>query len=195
MDPEWRQFSAMITGAARTIRELAPHLQLVLGGISPIDPSFIKLLTSYGALVDLDAVGVHGFPLDWNHWQIQDRPQKIKEIEDVSPLPVWVTEVGASSFGADGVQVFGIERMDELLIGRVAHIFWYSLLDLPPTWEATTRHEESEGSAYYRHFYLGLVDTDVLFYAPLTRLAGQEQNAGDRTEADARAATLLALAA
>jgi len=38
MDPEWRQFSAMITGAARAIRERAPRLQLVLGGISPIDP-------------------------------------------------------------------------------------------------------------------------------------------------------------
>ena len=112
MDPEWRQFSTMIRGAARVIKELAPDLPLVLGGISPIDPNFIKLLTSYGVLEHLDAVGVHGFPLDWNHWQIDDWPRKIKEIEDVCPLPVWVTEVGASSFGADEVQVFGI-RADQ----------------------------------------------------------------------------------
>ena len=129
----------------------------MLGGISPIDPNFIKLMISYGALDDLDAVGVHGFPLDWNRWKIDEWPNKIREVENVCPLPVWVTEVGASSFGADEVQVFGIKRMSDLLIGRVAHIFWYSLLDLPPTWEATTRHKESEGSAYYRHFYLGLV--------------------------------------
>jgi beta-xylosidase len=160
MDPEWRQFSTMIVGAARAIKTLAPDLPLVLGGISPIDPNFIKLLTGYGVLDDLDAVGVHGFPLDWNHWKIDDWPRKIKEIEDICPLPVWVTEVGASSFGADEVQVFGIERTNKLLLGRVEHIFWYSLLDLPPTWEATTRHRESEGSAYYRHFYLGLVDAD-----------------------------------
>jgi beta-xylosidase len=160
MDPEWRQFSAMTKTAARAIKELAPHLPLVLGGISPIDPNFIRLLADYGTLENLDAVGVHGFPLDWNHWRINDWPNKIKEIEDVSPLPVWVTEVGASSFGADEVQVFGIQRMNQLLIGRVEHIFWYSLLDLPPTWEATTRHKESEGSAYYRHFYLGLVTAD-----------------------------------
>jgi beta-xylosidase len=160
MDPEWRQFSTMTKTAARAIKELAPDLPLVLGGISPIDPNFIRLLASYGTLENLNAVGVHGFPLDWNHWRINDWPNKIKEIEDVSPLPVWVTEVGASSFGADEVQVFGIQRMNQLLIGRVEHIFWYSLLDLPPTWEATTRHKESEGSAYYRHFYLGLVTAD-----------------------------------
>jgi beta-xylosidase len=160
MDPQWHQFSTMTMGAAQTIKELAPHVALVLGGISPIDPNFIKLLASYGALEHLDAVGVHGFPLDWNHWRINDWPSKIREIEDVCALPVWVTEVGASSFGADEVQVFGIQRTNELLLGRVEQIFWYSLLDLPPTWEATTRHKESEGSAYYRHFYLGLITSD-----------------------------------
>jgi len=160
MDPEWRQFSAMTRCAARAIKEQAPHLKLVLGGISPIDPNFVKLLISHGTMEHLDAVGVHGFPLDWNHWRIDEWPNKIQEIEDVCPLPVWVTEVGASSFGADEVQVFGIRRTNELLIGRVERIFWYSLLDLPPTWEATTRHKESEGSAYYRHFYLGLVTAD-----------------------------------
>jgi beta-xylosidase len=158
MDPQWRQFSTMIQGAAQAIKELAPDVRQVLGGISPIDPNFIKLLTGYGVLEHVDAVGVHGFPLDWNHWQIHDWPNKIKEIEDVCSLPVWVTEVGASSFGAEEVQVFGLRRTNELLLGRVPHIFWYSLLDLPATWEATTRHKEAEGSAYYRHFYLGLVD-------------------------------------
>lgn len=36
-------------------------------------------------------------------------------------------------------------------------VFWYSLFDLPRTWEATTRHKEAEGSSYYRHFYMGLI--------------------------------------
>ena len=45
-------------------------------------------------------------------------------------------------------------------LGRAERIFWYSLLDLPPQWEATTRHKESEGSAYYRHFYMGLIRDD-----------------------------------
>jgi beta-xylosidase len=101
-----------------------------------------------------------GFPLDWNHWQIQEWPRKVEEIEAVVDRPVWVTEVGASTFGADEIQVFGLQRTAELLLGRVPRVFWYSLLDLPPAWPATTRHKESEGSAYYRHFYMGLIRAD-----------------------------------
>jgi beta-xylosidase len=105
-------------------------------------------------------VAVHGFPLDWNHWQIDEWPAKIEEVEAVTRLPVWVTEVGVSSFGADEVQVFGLRRTTELLLDRVERIYWYSLLDLPPAWGATTRHKESEGSSYYRHFYMGLIRAD-----------------------------------
>jgi len=160
MDPEWRQFAEMIKLAAAAVRGICPELRLVLGGISPIDPLFIKLLASHGVLASLDAVAVHGFPLDWNHWQIEEWPAKLAEIESLTNLPVWVTEVGASSFGAEEVQVFGLKRTTELLLERSPEVFWYSLLDLPPAWEATTRHRESEGSAYYRHFYMGLVRAD-----------------------------------
>lgn len=160
LDPEWKDFSEMMRLAAECVRSLAPHLTLVLGGISPIDPTFIELLARHGLLEHLDAVAVHGFPLDWNHWQINDWPKKLDEIKRVTSLPIWVTEVGASTFGADEVQLFGLQRTSELLLPRVEHIFWYSLLDLPPTWEATTRHKESEGSSYYRHFYMGLIRAD-----------------------------------
>jgi beta-xylosidase len=78
----------------------------------------------------------------------------------VTDLPVWVTEVGVSTFGAEEVQAFGVERTAELLIGRVPRIHWYSLYDLPQAWPATTRHKEAEGSSYYRHFYMGLLRED-----------------------------------
>ncbi len=160
LDPEWREFSRMTRMAAEAVRGEAPDLRLVLGGISPIDPHFISLLRSHGVLDALDVVAVHGFPLDWNHWQLSEWPDRIAEIEAVTSLPVWVTEVGVSSFGADEVQLFGLQRTAELLVNRVERVYWYSLLDLPPAWEATTRHKESEGSAYYRHFYMGLVRAD-----------------------------------
>ena len=108
----------------------------------------------------VDAVGVHGFPLDWNHWSVDEWPDRIAEAGAVSGLPVWVTEVGASSFGAEEVQEFGVSRTLELLKGRVERIHWYSLFDLPPSWPAETRHKEAEGSAYYRHYYLGLLKQD-----------------------------------
>jgi beta-xylosidase len=58
------------------------------------------------------------------------------------------------------VQVFGVDRTAELLLGRVPRVFWYSLFDLPQAWGATTRHREAEGSSYYRHFYMGLIRED-----------------------------------
>lgn len=160
LDPGWGEFAQMVAGAAGAVRALAPHLRLVLGGMSPIDPDFLRVMDFQGALEHLDTVAVHGFPLDWNHWQINEWPQKLDAIRAVTPLPIWVTEVGVSTFGADEVQTFGLRRTQELLLGLAERVYWYSLLDLPPDWPATTRHKESEGSAYYRHFHLGLLRAD-----------------------------------
>lgn len=160
IDPEWRIYSDMVKLAAIACKAENPGILRVLGGISPIDPYFIQRLKNDGALLNLDAVAVHGFPLDWNLWSINDWPAKIAEIEAVTDLPVWVTEVGISTFGAEEVQEFGLKRTAELLTGRVQRIHWYSLFDLPKAWEATTRHREAEGSSYYRHFYMGLLRED-----------------------------------
>ena len=106
----------MVIAAAKAIRRENPELPVVLGGISPIDPHFIELLGSYGVLDAVDVVAVHGFPLDWNHWQIHDWPKKIDEIRAVTRKPIWVSEAGVSSFGAEEVQVFGLQRTAELLL-------------------------------------------------------------------------------
>jgi beta-xylosidase len=159
-DPDWKIFSRMTIAAARAIRRINPELKLVLGGISPIDPRFISLLGNEGVIDAVDVVAVHGFPLDWNHWRIHDWPQKLDEIRAVTSKPVWVTEAGASSFGAEEVQTFGLETTARLLLPLVERVHWYSLFDLPATWTATTRHKEAEGSAYYRHYYMGLIRED-----------------------------------
>src|SRR5581483_6638110 len=131
-------------------------LAKVLGGISPIDPAFSVAMQDLCVLDLLDVVALHGFPLDWNHWTIHEWPDKLAEIQAVTKKPIWVSEVGASSFGAEEVQEFGLDKTAELLMPRVDHVYWYSLFDLPRAWPATTRHRESEGSSYYRHFYMGL---------------------------------------
>ena len=157
-DPNWTQFARMTSLAARAIGEAAPGVPRVLGGISPIDPDFIEILARQGALDELEAVAVHGFPLDWNHWQIDEWPAKIASIQAVTDLPVWVSEVGVSTFGAEEVQEFGLQRTAALLAGLAPRVHWYSLYDLPASWPATTRHREAEGSSYYRHFHMGLLD-------------------------------------
>ena len=160
IDPEWRTFSAMVCAASGAIAAERPGLTRVMGGISPIDPGFVRTLDANGALAGVDAVAVHGFPLDWNHWQIDEWPDKLGEIRAVTDRPLWVSEVGVSTFGAEEVQEFGLRRTAELLTGRADRIHWYSLYDLPRAWPATTRHREAEGSSYYRHFYMGLLRED-----------------------------------
>lgn len=160
LDPGWQIFSKMVNVSADCIRSVNPALPCVLGGISPIDPNFITTLAERDVLNHIDVVAVHGFPLDWNHWTIHEWPDKLDEIRQVTSLPIWVSEVGVSTFGAEEIQEWGLQRTAELLIGRVPKIHWYSLYDLPRDWPATTRHREAEGSSYYRHFYMGLVRED-----------------------------------
>jgi beta-xylosidase len=160
IDREWAAYGQMVKLAASAVKAESPALTRVLGGISPVDPDFIRNMERQCVLHHVDVVAVHGFPLDWNHWTIHEWPGKLKEIEAVTNLPVWVSEVGVSTFGAEEVQEFGLKRTAELLVGRVPRIHWYSLFDLPRAWPATTRHREAEGSSYYRHFYMGLLRED-----------------------------------
>jgi beta-xylosidase len=178
LDPDWRTYASMVRLAARAVRAERAGLTRVLGGISPIDPNFIAKMRELGVLDDVEVIAVHGFPLDWNHWQIHEWPDKLTEIAAKADHPIWVTEVGVSTFGAEEVQEFGLKKSAELLAGRVPRIHWYSLYDLPRAWPATTRHREAEGSSYYRHFYMGILREDgtpklaAKYFADLTPALG-----------------------
>ena len=104
LDPEWDLFANMTRLAGQAIAAENPNLPRVLGGMSPIDPFFVERLEKRGVLDHIDVVAVHGFPLDWNLWAIDEWPAKVAEIQAVTDKPVWVTEVGVSSFGSEEVQ-------------------------------------------------------------------------------------------
>lgn len=171
IDPGWAKFAEMAKLAADAVRTVAPKLPRALGGMSPIDPQFVLNMKRQGVLESMDIVAAHGFPFDWNHWKVDEWPNKLDEIHAVTDLPLWISEVGVSTFGADEVQVFGLQRTAQLLIGRSPRIHWYSLFDLPKSWPATTRHREAEGSSYYRHFYLGLIREDGSVKPALAKFA------------------------
>ena len=132
LDPQWTRFADMVAQASTAIRRVNPALPIVLGGVSSCDSDFLDLMRRAGVMDHVDAVGVHGFPLDWNHWQLDEWPERIREAEVISGKPVWVTEVGVSSFGAEQVQAFGMERTLALISQRAERVHWYSLFDLPP---------------------------------------------------------------
>src|SRR5579871_854371 len=131
IDPDWCDFAHMVIWACEAIAAERPSMTRVLGGISPIDPEFIRTLYLHGLQRHLDVVAVHGFPLDWNLWQLQEWPAQVAAIQAVARKPVWVTEVGASSFGCEEVQEFGLARTRALLEPYLPHVYWYSLFDLP----------------------------------------------------------------
>lgn len=161
IDPQWAIFALMCRGATRAIRSEDAGIKIVLGGIAPIDPTFMDLMVrQHGLESVVDVVAIHGFPFDWHLWQIHEWPAKVAEIRAVTARPIWATEVGISSFGCEEVQAIGLQKTVELLTPLVDEVFWYSLFDLPRHKMALTRHREAEGSAYYRHFYFGLLTDD-----------------------------------
>ena len=64
IDPDWSKFGEMVIRAGHAIRSVNPGLPRVLGGMSPIDPQFVRRLEGYGVLDALDGLAVHGFPLE-----------------------------------------------------------------------------------------------------------------------------------
>jgi beta-xylosidase len=143
LDRGWKIYGETVRAASQAIAAERPALTRVLGGISPIDPGFVRNMREQGVLEWVDAVAVHGFPLDWNHWPIHEWPDRLAEIRAETDLPIWITEVGVSTFGAEEVQEFGLRRTAELIMGRAPRIHWYSLYDLPRAWPATTRQPRS----------------------------------------------------
>src|SRR4051794_39060586 len=111
IDKDWSTFAGMVKLASQAIAAENPRLPKVLGGISPIDPQFMRKMQGFGVLDAVAAVAVHGFPLDWNHGQIHEWPDKLNENRAVvGDKPVWVSEVGISTFGAEEVQEWGLKR-------------------------------------------------------------------------------------
>jgi beta-xylosidase len=172
LDPEWALFAEMIGLAGERLGHVAPGLPRVLGGISPIDPVFVRNIFSRGLDRAIDVVAVHGFPLDWNRWHLDEWPRRIETIREVSGgKPVWATEVGASSMVSDTLQAWAVDATLEQLTPHAQRIFWYALMDLPVQWEAVTRHRGAEGSAYYRHFRMGVCHADARAKPAAARLA------------------------
>jgi beta-xylosidase len=161
LDPNWERFAEMVRVAGERLAQAGPDLTRVLGGISPLDPSFIAHLFHLGVEDAVDVVAVHGFPFDWNHWHVDEWADRLQAVREVcNGKPIWAAEVGASSFVSPVLQAWALDQMAERLAKDVERVYWYALMDLPERWEAMTRHRQSEGSAYYRHFRMGVYDAD-----------------------------------
>jgi beta-xylosidase len=172
LDPDWALFAEMVGVAAERLGNVAPGLTRVLGGISPIDPHFLHNVLSRGLDQVIDVVAVHGFPLDWNRWHFTEWPARLEAVRAAAGgKPVWATEVGASSLVTQTLQAWALDAILEQITPHAERVFWYALMDLPERWEAVTRHRGGEGTAYYRHFRMGVYGADGQPKAAAARLA------------------------
>ena len=132
LDYSWNKFSRMIGMAAYWAKQRGK--KTLLGGMSPIDPNWLQLMAELGALEDIDAIGIHGFPhvfdQQWDGWNenISHVKKVLKRFDMKKEL--WISEAGFSTWQNDEVKQY--EEFKNVLAANADRIYWYSLRDLNP---------------------------------------------------------------
>lgn len=167
IDPEGSIFAEMVEPAI----DLSHSLQkrVVLGGLTPIETTWVYTMLNLGVLQKADAVALHASPGSWfyraNHgWRGWEN--EIAEVREVlnrfdSHPEIWITETGASTWGrgfdSEIRKQFQIEYFENLHHVPSESIWWYSLFDQSsdhPTDDVLNVGGEADVVAY--HF--GLID-------------------------------------
>jgi len=155
LDPYWYKFSEMVGAAAYWSKQLGK--KVVLGGMSPIDPNWMKLMGERGLLPYLDAVGVHGFPVTfefyWEGWT-----PLVNRIRDVlrqfnSGAEVWITETGYSTWRHDEQRQ--LTAFVDAINAPVERVYWYAVHDLDPKLPTVDGFHSDE-----REYHFGLKRAD-----------------------------------
>ena len=132
LDYSWNKFTKMIGMASYWAKHRGK--KTLLGGMSPIDPSWLQMMAERGALEFIDAIGLHGFPdvfdQQWNGWE--EKLHEVRKVLDECRLKkeLWISEVGFSTWQHDEVKQY--EEFKKVLKTNVDRIYWYGLKDLDP---------------------------------------------------------------
>jgi CDP-paratose 2-epimerase len=155
VDPSWAQFCEMIVDAAHWMRRRGK--KVVLGGMCPTDPNWLRLIGQRNALVDVDVVGVHGFPGGWttlwNGWEAEVASVRTVLDQLVLDAEVWITECGHSTWRND--EFAQLRAFVDVLDAPVERAYWYSAEDLDPARDACDGFHVDP-----RHYHFGLWHTD-----------------------------------
>lgn len=151
LDPEWRLFSDMIVKAAYWMRRRGK--KTVLGGMCPTDPNWIRVVGKAGALENVDAIGLHGFPGTWTHgeapWASQVADVRAALPAAARDVALWITEGGYSTWRHD--ERGQLEVFLDLLEAPVERAYWYAWQDLAPDLPSQEGFHVDE-----RHYHFGL---------------------------------------
>src|SRR5438034_3595010 len=130
LDPFWFRFAEMVGAAAYWARERGKRT--VLGGMSPVDPNWLRMMGDSGVLEHIDVVGIHGFPgmsdQGWLGWDAAVE-SLLPVLSEFAPrADVWITEVGFSTWRHD--ELGQLRAFLEAVRAPVGRVYWYGAEDL-----------------------------------------------------------------
>ncbi|HEX8525195.1 MAG TPA: NAD-dependent epimerase/dehydratase family protein [Tepidisphaeraceae bacterium] len=132
LDPYWFKFSEMVGAAAYWAKQCGK--KTVLGGMSPIDPSWLRLMGERNLLKYIDAVGLHAFPVTaeskWEGWKPLVDPVREVLSRFQPEAQVWITETGYSTWRHDERRQ--LTAFVDAIEAPVDRVYWYSVHDLDP---------------------------------------------------------------
>ncbi len=142
-DPGWRKFGEMIRLAGAAARRRGRRT--ALGGMIPVDPAWLELVASHGALDAVDVVAIDGFPemwwsgapnwewyREWHCWA--EKTERVRE--PAGARPIWITETGLATWDF-GRAARARNELQAVLLARAAaapaeRVYSYCLADLDP---------------------------------------------------------------
>ncbi|HLN22145.1 MAG TPA: SDR family NAD(P)-dependent oxidoreductase [Bacteroidales bacterium] len=155
LDESYEIFSSMIISAAVVAK--AYDKRVVLGGISPIDPGWIKLMGEKNVLRNIDVIGIHGFPdvfdSHWRSWEESIDAIRKALAQYNSPAEIWITKTGYSTWRFD--ERIQVEKFIKVLTAPVKRVYWYSLYDIPYNMATADGHHTDE-----RQYHFGMIGED-----------------------------------
>jgi CDP-paratose 2-epimerase len=154
LDPYWFKFSEMVGAAAYWAKQCGK--KTVLGGMSPIDPGWLRLMGERGLLKYIDAVGIHAFPAvseKWEGWK--PLVEQLREVlaKFQPEAQVWITETGYSTWRHDERRQ--LTAFVDAIDAPVDRVYWYSAHDLDPQLPTVDGFHADE-----REYHFGLKRAD-----------------------------------
>ena len=165
-DPGWQKFAHMMGYAAPWAKRRGRTT--VLGGMIPVDHTWLGLMDRYGVLDHVDIVAIHGFPemwwddapnWDWHtHWS--GWPDRIEYIRRYAgERPIWITETGLATWDVDlsraGRHDVQVRQLEKAVAAEAERVYWYCARDLPPDREAIEGFHVDENE-----YHMGLITAD-----------------------------------